>query len=46
MFKYWPDTKIFQETFLRPEDLLINELAYLLFTTADAKLEEYPLSIY
>ena len=44
-FKYWPDTKIFQETFLRPEDLLINELAYLLFTTADAKLEEYPLSV-
>ena len=44
-FKYWPDSKIFEETFLRPEDLLVNELAYLFFITADQTLQNTPLSL-
>ena len=44
-FMYWPDAKIFEETFLRPEDLLINELAYFFFITADERLESAPLSL-
>jgi hypothetical protein len=44
-FKYWPNSKIFEETFLRPEDLLINELAYLFFITSDERLENVPISL-
>lgn len=45
IFKYWPDSKIFQETFLRPEELLINELAYSFFLNGGENLAEYPLSL-
>lgn len=44
-FKYWPNSKIFEETFLRPEDLLVNELAYLFFITTDQTLKNTPLSL-
>ena len=44
-FKYWPDAKIFEETFLRPEDLLVNELTYFFFVAADERLESAPLSL-
>ena len=44
-FNYWPDSKIFEETFLRPEDLLVNELAYFFFLTAEQRLEDTPLSL-
>ena len=46
IFKYWPNSKIFQETFLKPEDLLINELAYSFFINGgEENLAEYPLSL-
>jgi len=44
-FEYWPNSKIFEETFLRPEDLLVNELAYFFFLTAEERLEDTPLSV-
>jgi len=45
-FKYWPDSKIFKESFLNVRDLLINELAYLLFNITDITLEEFPISLF
>ncbi len=45
IFKYWPNSKIFEETFLRPEDLLVNELAFSFFQNVDLNLAEAPLSI-
>ena len=44
-FKYWPSSKIFEETFLRPEDLLINELAYAFLINSGRSLAEFPLTL-
>ena len=44
-FDYWPKSKIFEETFLRPEDLLVNELAYFFFLASDSRIENSPLSL-
>jgi len=43
-FEYWPNSKIYANSFLRPADFLINELAYQFFLTADAELSKTPLS--
>ena len=43
-FEYWPNSKIYSDTFLKPADFLINELAYQFFLTADAELSKTPLS--
>ena len=45
IFKYWPNSKIFEETFMRPEELLINELAYSFFLNGGGNLAENPLSL-
>ena len=45
IFKYWPNSKIFEETFMRPEELLINELAYSFFLNGGGSLAENPLSL-
>ena len=34
VFKYWPKSQIFKETFFRPEDFLVNEIAYFLHNEA------------
>ena len=43
-FEYWPNSKIYAESLLRPADFLINELAYQFFLAADAQLSTTPLS--
>ena len=45
VFKYWPKSQIFKETFFRPEDFLVNEIAYFLHNEANVKLEDFPLSL-
>jgi len=44
-FFYWPNSKIYKETFLRPEDFLINELAYQLHINSGNELSTIPLSM-
>lgn len=43
-FEYWPNSKIYANSLLKPADFLINELAYQFFLTADAELSKTPLS--
>ena len=43
-FKYWPNSKIFKETFFLPQDFLINEISYLLMARSNIKVAEYPSS--
>ena len=45
VFKYWPKSQIFKETFFRLEDFLVNEIAYFLHNEANVKLEDFPLSL-
>ncbi len=43
-FTYFPDSDIFTETILKPEDLLINEVAHALSNNNSNKLERNPIS--
>ena len=45
-FRYWPDSPIYAESFIRPEEFLINELAYQFSITASSSTggERFPIS--
>ena len=45
-FRYWPDSPIYAESLIRPEEFLINELAYQFSITASSSTggERFPIS--
>jgi len=44
VFRYWPNSTAFEKNLLRPEDFLINELAYHLHSTAQNEVSKIPIT--
>jgi hypothetical protein len=44
-FRYWPNSKFFSSTLIKPSDALVNELAYHFHTISQNELSKTPITL-